>query len=408
MQYHPKTAIAKSAIAIAIALATATATATFVVDPPEPAVSASASALRPAPAAPAPAAPAAAAAPAPRPAQAVQVRPAVQAPVMQRVTALPEMAIERETPRERAQSARMSPREQATHEAVKRWERTGVAESLVGPGGDVRVAYGYSRPTITCAPLHVCTVRLIAGETITSLALGDTVRWLAEQTTAGDTPVVVIKPTQAGISTNMVITTSAGRVYYMHLVADRREYSPMTTFFDPAAMLRTANTQALEVERLQARLKAAEAAARVASEAAAARAAEHRERTVAAESTPLAALDPTQLDFNYRCTPASAAARSMPRDLMPTRVFGSATHTFVQLAPGVSEMPAVFSRGADGSHQLVNTRRSGDFVIVDGRPERLALALGVGHNARVVHCDTVDPRARGWISGGATGGEVAQ
>jgi len=389
MQYHSKTAIAKSAIAIAIALATATVSATFVVDPPEPAVSASASA--------------------PRPAPAVQVRPAQQAPVMQRVTAQPEIAIERETPRERAQSARMSPREQATHEAVKRWERTGVAESLVGPGGDVRVAYGYSRPTITCAPLHVCTVRLIAGETITSLALGDTVRWLAEKTTAGDTPVVVIKPTQAGISTNMVITTSAGRVYYMHLVADRREYSPMTSFFDPAAMLRTSNTQALEVERLQARLKAAEAAARVASEAAAARAAEHRERTIVAESTPLAALDPTQLDFNYRCTPASAAARSMPRDLMPTRVFGSATHTFVQLAPGVSEMPAVFSRGADGSHQLVNTRRSGDFVIVDGRPERLALVLGVGHNARVVHCDAFDPRARGWTSGGAgTSGEVAQ
>ena len=256
------------------------------------------------------------------------------------------------------------------------------------------MAYGHQRPTIKCAPLHICTIRLIAGETITSLALGDTVRWLAQQTTAGDTPVVVIKPTQAGISTNAVITTSAGRVYYLHLVADRRQYMPLTEFFDPAAMLRTRTAEAEQVERLQARLRAAEQAAQQAKEQAEERAAQHRERTVVAESP---TLDPTRLDFSYRCEPASREAR----DFVPARIFGSDTHTFVQMPQAVlrgGEMPAVFAR-ADGQHQLLNARRSGDFVVVDGRPQSIALVLGVGQQARIVNCNRVDPGSR-WTAGG--------
>jgi len=62
------------------------------------------------------------------------------------------------------------------------------------------------------------------------------------------------------------------------------------------------------------------------------------------------------------------------------------------------EMPAVFAR-ADGQHQLLNARRSGDFVVVDGRPQSIALVLGVGQQARTVNCNRVDPGSR-WAAGG--------
>lgn len=339
-------------------------------------------------AAPAPA-PAPAAAPAPAPAPAVVLAPA---PALQRTTTQTDTS--NPPARERAQGARLSAKERAALAETQRWEREAGATAQIGVSGAWRVAYGHQRPTITCAPLHVCTIRLIAGETITSLALGDTVRWLAQQTTAGDTPVVVIKPTQAGISTNAVITTSAGRVYYLHLVADRRQYMPLVEFFDPAAMLRTRTAEAEQVERLQARLRAAEQAAQQAKEQAQERAAEHRERTVVAESH---ALDPTRLDFNYRCEPASREAR----DFVPARIFGSDTHTFVQMPQAVlrgGEMPAVFAR-ADGQHQLLNARRSGDFMVVDGRPQSIALVLGVGHHPRIVNCNRVEPGSR-WTAGG--------
>jgi len=125
-------------------------------------------------------------------------------------------------PSRTARGVRMTPKERAQLAAVQQWEQTGTAEALVSQGGEVAVAYGYSRPTISCAPLHVCTIKLIDGESITSIALGDTVRWLVQQSTAGRIPVVVVKPTQAGISTNLVITTDAGRIYYMHVV-DRQK-----------------------------------------------------------------------------------------------------------------------------------------------------------------------------------------
>lgn len=285
-------------------------------------------------------------------------------------------------PLERAGVAPVSPRDRATAEAVRRWEQHGTADALVGPGGDVRFAYGYSRPTITCSPLHVCTLRLIAGESITTLALGDTVRWVAEATTAGDTPVVLIKPTQGGISTNLVISTDAGRVYYLHLVGSPREYMPMVGFFDPSAISRQNHNEAAEMQRLRARVEAAEAAARQAQEDANRRAAEHRAQTVVAEMP--AAFDPTNLDFSMACRPNSRAAS----DFIPARVFSTATHTFVQLPQALEgkELPAVFRRAPSGALELLNARRSGQFVVVDGTPDAISLALDVGVNARVVDC----------------------
>jgi len=292
-------------------------------------------------------------------------------------------------PLERAGVAPVSPRDRATAEAVRRWEQNGTADALVGPGGDIRFAYGYSRPTITCSPLHVCTLRLIPGESITTLALGDTVRWIAEATTAGDTPVVLIKPTQGGISTNLVISTDAGRVYYLHLVGSVREYMPMVGFFDPSAISRQSHAKAQEMQRLRARLEVAEAAAKQAQEDAARRVAEHRERTVVAEMSMSPAFDPTNLDFGMTCRPNSRASA----DFVPARVFSTATHTFVQLPRSLEgkELPAVFRRSESGALELLNARRSGQFVVVDGTPDAISLALDVGMNARVVDCTRKRP-----------------
>jgi type IV secretion system protein VirB9 len=283
--------------------------------------------------------------------------------------------------REKAQAARMSPRERAVLEAVKKWEREGVADALVGPGGEVQLAYGYSRPTISCAPLHVCTVKLIEGESIVSLGLGDTVRWLVQQTTAGDTPVVLIKPTQAGISTNLVISTSAGRVYYLHLVASKTEYVPVVSFYDPDAMLRSQTAEAAQIERLRKRLEAAEAEARAAREEAERRAREHKERTVVAEMP--TDIDLTKLDFGMTCEPNSRAAS----EFVPTRIFASKTHTYIQLPEALEgkEVPAVFAKQG-AQLQLLNVRRSGQYIVVDGRPSEISLALDVGDNARIVDC----------------------
>ena len=291
----------------------------------------------------------------------------------------PEVAVPPLQPRVPAQKAAQSPRDKALADAVRRWEQTGQADALVGQGGDVRVPYGYSRPVIPCAPLQVCAIRLIPGESITALAIGDTVRWMAQQTTAGDTPVVLIKPTQGGIQTNIVITTDAGRVYYMHAIGKKDEYQPMTSFYDPDDMLRQQTAEAREIERLKKRLEQAEAAAKQARADAEKRAQQQLEQMFVVEPTP--GLDPTKLTFDYRCEANTRAAR----DYLPQQVFASDTHTFIKLRPDAQDFPGLFAKSGNALAML-NFRRKGDYVIIDGAQKSFILAASVGANANLVEC----------------------
>lgn len=260
-------------------------------------------------------------------------------------------------------------------DASQRWETEGVADALVGLGGQVEYAYGQSRPTISCAPLHICTIQFIPGENITSLSLGDTVRWLAQATTAGERPVVVVKPTQPGIATNMVVTTDAGRVYYMHLVASKTEYVPIVGFYDPAALITDMREQAAKAAEAKAKAEAAAAAAK----------AKREQAVVAQVGGP--GFDPTKLDFGYTC--------KGEEDFRPARVFSSDTHTYIQMSPEIKaqDAPAVFNMSNQGT-ELMNTRFDKGYYIVDGKPAKFRLALGVGRDARVVECKTDSQRSR--------------
>lgn len=281
----------------------------------------------------------------------------------------------------------LSPRERMMQEAQQKWEKEGVAEALVGPGGEIQHAYGYTRPTIQCAPLHVCTIKLIPGESITSVGLGDTVRWHVQKTLAGDIPVLLIKPTQSGIATNLVVTTDAGRIYYMHIVATPKDYAPMVSFYDPEAQLRVQTAEARELERVKKKLEAAERQLQAEREAAEKRAAEHRARTVVAE-IPAAEFDPIKLDFSYTCKANSRAAELF----VPSRVFNNGKHTFVQMKDGIgaNDMPGIFRRESGGGYALINARRSGNYFVVDGVPSQIVLAADVGNSARLVECNRVE------------------
>jgi type IV secretion system protein VirB9 len=263
----------------------------------------------------------------------------------------------------------LSPTEQKRITALREWERTGVAEALIGQNGSIEYPYGYSRPVISCAPLHICTIILQPGEAITSLSLGDTVRWLAQQSTAGNKPVIVVKPTQAAISTNMVATTDAGRVYYMHLVADKEQYVPIVTFYDPVSMVR--QEQSAE-------------AARIAADARAKALAEKRDQEVIASFKP--GFDPAKLDFDYRCRGTE--------DLLPARVFATDTHTYVQMHPSIKakDAPGIFAMRSDQTTELVNMRVKGDYYIIDGKPSMIRMMLGVGRDQAVVTCERRDGR----------------
>ena len=266
--------------------------------------------------------------------------------------------------------------DRATDAAAQQWLRTGVANNIIGTNGSIMYAYGQSRPTITCAPLHVCVINLLAGEHITSLSIGDSVRWLVQPTNAGDRPVVVVKPTAAGLVTNLVVTTDAGRVYYMTLVSDAHDYVPLVGFYDPQQLV-------INLQQQAAQARAAEQAK-----------ADARKQAVVA---PLGDIDPAKLDFDFRCVADDNHADLDNADLLPVRVFAGGGHTYLQMPPDMkfTDAPAVFNT-SDGSTELMNSRLVHSYYVIDGLPTKFKLVLGVGKNSRAVTCHHEQVNAGFW------------
>lgn len=251
-------------------------------------------------------------------------------------------------------------------EAAQRWAHTGDASVLVGTNGVVMYAYGESHPTVTCAPLRVCVIRLIAREHITNMAIGDSVRWLIASAQAGAgadvTPVVITKPTAVDLVTNLAITTDAGRVYYLTLRSDPRKYVPEIGFYDPQQI----------VIRLSGEQAAAEAKAAA------------RADTVLDD---LGAVDPASLDFGFTCRAENRDAERW----LPVRVFAGGGHTYVQMPTTLAygDAPALFNLVGSGRHpqtELINSRLVHGYYIIDGLPSRFELLLGAGKAARTVTC----------------------
>ncbi len=219
------------------------------------------------------------------------------------------------------------------------------AVPLVGADGERMYAYGAGRPTVRCAPLHVCVVSLLAGERIADLSLGDSVRWLIQATRAGDRPVVILKPTAAGIATNLVITTDDGHLYDLDLVSDPARFVPRIGFYDPKALVR-----------------------------AVARNAQMSARSIVAT---LPGVDPAKLDFAYWW--------HGPKAYRPVRVFSARGRVYIQMPARLEsgDLPAVFVV-AHGGQQIVNTRVAGSYLVVDQAFQEARLVLGVGRHRQVV------------------------
>ena len=264
----------------------------------------------------------------------------------------------------------------ATTAAAQTWLNTGSAPSMVGTNGMVMYAYGQSQPTITCAPLHICVVNLLPGEHITNLSIGDSVRWLVQTADAGKTPVVVVKPTAAGLTTNLAVTTDAGRVYYLTLVSDQHNYVPQIGFYDPQQLV-------INMEQQAAQQRAAEAAQTAAKQQ--------------AVIVPLGHIDPSALDFNYTCKLDDGHGDLENDDLLPLRVFSGGGHTYLQM-PGkmrYTDAPAVFNVTGDTT-ELLNSRLVHDYFVIDGLPQKFKLVVGVGKGSRSVTCHHQQMNAGWW------------
>ena len=195
------------------------------------------------------------------------------------------------------------------------------------------------------APYRVTTLTLAPGETVTSKAAGDTVRWQIGETTSGSGPAqrthVLVKPLERGLETNLVLTTSQ-RVYMLLLRSGADDaFNAAVAWRYPDAPPPLVLTPAPAASLLEARL------------------------------------DPTVLQGRYRIEPQTRLGGRRPR-WTPVSVFSDGQRTVIAFPPElqVDEAPVLFVLAADGETQVVNYRQQGGMFVVDRVFDRAELRLG--------------------------------
>ena len=246
-------------------------------------------------------------------------------------------------------------------EAVRMSEnwRGGQNAPAAGPDGRVLFAYGAGLPIVVCAPLRVCMIELQAGERITGEPqIGDSVRWNISPAMYGQTDqatsVIVLKPQESGLDTNLLITTDR-RAYYLRLVSKPQEYVARVAF----SYAEEDNSQKWQQHVLEQRALA-------------------QENNRKAQSMP-AMITADKLNFNYKISGGN-------EELRPVRVFDDGSKTYIQMRADVQnrEAPVLVVLGADGKGEMTNYRVQQQTYIVDRLFDHAQLILGAGKKAQKV------------------------
>ncbi len=198
------------------------------------------------------------------------------------------------------------------------------------------------------APLRLTMIQLGISEEVISIAAGDTIRWLIDQTTSGVGPtsrvMVLIKPVRSGHETNVIITTNL-RVYQLELHAYKKTYMASVSWnypYDMATKMASKSEAKAQSEKKSEPFKV---------------------------STSI-----EKLNFGYQFV----ASKTTPPRWMPIRVFDDGAKTYLQFRAGTKKrkMPALFLLSKSGEPQIVNYRVRGDYYVVDGLFDLAQLRLG--------------------------------
>ena len=219
-----------------------------------------------------------------------------------------------------------------------------------GEDGKVTFTYGASMPTIVCSPLHVSEIELEAGETVIDKPhIGDAARWKVAPAISGTgaekTVHVVIKPTEPGLETNLVIPTDR-RMYHLRLVSTKASYVARTAFYYPDSEQKAWAAEKAEMSK---------------------------EKAAVISDLPPLSVD--KLNFAYKFK----EDKGKPR-FVPLRVFDDGVRAYIQMPESlkVEDAPVVVLIGKDGKEQLVNYRLKHNTYVVDRLFEKAALISGVG------------------------------
>lgn len=269
------------------------------------------------------------------------------------VTAKPQTAAHAVTPRPKVWHDRS-----VLRSAYRRAVTTPQAASFVN--GNQVYAFEPNRVyRVDASPRFLTVIALRPGEKLISKAAGDTVRWVIGETAGGSNgagltqTLVMIKPLQGGLRTNLVLTTDQ-RVYMIEAVSHEEPvFTSMVSWQYPAEEMRE-----LQLTRAVAQVQTMARQANIVD----------------------AGLNVSRLNFNYDIRPVGGSVfRSAPVPRwQPVRVFDDGSKTYIQFPPNiaVSEAPPLFLVGPQDRAELVNYRFAGGYYVVDRLFSVAELRLG--------------------------------
>ena len=207
---------------------------------------------------------------------------------------------------------------------------------------------------VYAAPGQITNIALEPGESLTGagpIAAGDTARWIIGDTESGSGVSrrvhVLVKPTRADITTNLVITTDR-RTYMVELRSGEKPYMPAVAgaYPQPAAGGR--------------------------------------------QAIPATPVIPAVAARNYRY---GLTGSSNP-PWKPVAVYDDGRRVYVEFPRGIvqGEMPPIFVIGPEGEAQIVNSRIYQHILIVDRLFGAAELRLGAGDKQQTVRIIRTDGR----------------
>ena len=214
---------------------------------------------------------------------------------------------------------------------------------------------------VYASPGQITDITLQPGEQLVGsgpVAAGDTVRWVIGDTESGSGASrqihILVKPTRAGLMTNLVINTDR-RTYHMELRATPSTYMASVSWQYPQDQLIALRRQNVQAEAAQP------------------------------AST---GIDLARVSFRYDVTGDRAPWR-------PLRAFDDGKQVFIEFPRGIGQgdLPPLFVVGPEGkTSELVNYRVRGNYMIVDRLFAAAELRFGAGKNQKRVRIARTDGR----------------
>ena len=214
---------------------------------------------------------------------------------------------------------------------------------------------------VYASPGEITDITLQPGETLAGsgpVAAGDTVRWIIGETESGTGATkrihVLLKPTRADLSTNLVIDTDR-RTYHLELRATPSTYMASVSWRYPEDELVALKRTSIEAQA----------------------------------SAPVdQGLDLAQLQFRYAITGDSPAWR-------PLRAFDDGRKVYIEMPAGIAEgeLPPLFVVGSTGGTELVNYRVRQNYYVVDRLFAEAELRMGSDRTQAVVRIARTDGRS---------------